>query len=332
MRDSPMVRMNRIARLPGLLLFAILLPAGAATPEYEIRETVLATGFEASEGFDPELSLAGQNGWILYGDGGNGLGSFYEEGEMQAYIGYNPPLTEENEGFASLYHPFALNEFPENAPIVTFRVSMEIVDSTNGERDIFGWTFYNLEEEPAPLFSLQFDNETKLILYALGHKGEPVSTGFTYEHETLYDLVVRVDFSRNSWTANMGESVIARDLPVAGKGTDLSLSSVDAFWHIFTLESPGDNFMIFDDYSITREGPRSPAPRIRIQGLLPGGQSVLSLRGEPGASYHLEASLDLRNWIRIHTGVLSPEGGEDSFVDTNAPLVPTRFYRAIASP
>ena len=162
----------------------------SATIGYDHLETVFSTKFEPSEGYDQELTLSGQNGWVAYGDGGNGL-NYFQTGEgLQGYIGYDNPDPGASNGYSSVYRPFSLSGFTDSSPIATFRITMEIVDSTNQNRDIFGWTFYNLEQEPRPLFSLHFDNETRLILYDLGSDGDAVSTGFAYEHGDIYDLEV----------------------------------------------------------------------------------------------------------------------------------------------
>src|SRR5688572_17893090 len=50
------------------------------------------TKFERAEGYDPDLELAGQGGWLIEGTGGNGiLNNFFEGEGQQAFIGFAPP-------------------------------------------------------------------------------------------------------------------------------------------------------------------------------------------------------------------------------------------------
>src|ERR1043165_9327265 len=67
---------------------ASLWPAGAT-----VTTNVFFTRFEAAEGYVTTTNLVGQNGWLGFGSGGNGLVSDYSftnQGQ-QAYIGYFAP-------------------------------------------------------------------------------------------------------------------------------------------------------------------------------------------------------------------------------------------------
>ena len=55
-----------------------------------VRATdVFSTQFEFSQGYSTNFDLVGQNGWIKYGSGGNGL--ILRDGSQKAYIGFAPP-------------------------------------------------------------------------------------------------------------------------------------------------------------------------------------------------------------------------------------------------
>ncbi len=334
---------------PSLLALAMLLAClncQSGTIDYAYQEIVFSAQFELYEEYDENLSLAGQNGWVAYGAGGNGLDNFRgresfrsrtrsesDFGFMrgQGYIGYDNPDPGASGGYSSVYRPFSLSEFNDSSPIATFRITMEIVDSTSQDRDIFGWTFYTLEEERRPLFSLHFDNKTRLILYALGPEAEPVSTGLAFERDAIYDLEVSMNFVLNRWSATMGESLIAHDLPIASQEAELSLGSVEAFWSIHDLESPGDNYLIFDNYLIARTGSSGPAPHAELLKVCCSLGSILLLSGLPGAPYHLETSLDLESWSRIWAGVFLPIG-KDLALEDRGLIDPLRFYRVLSRP
>jgi hypothetical protein len=60
---------------------------------------------------------------------------------------------------------------------------------------------------------------------------------------------------------------------------------------------------------------------------LPGGAFQVQLTGVPGTNpVVLEASSDLVNWQPILTN--APVGGSVQFLDSAAPGLPARFYRA----
>lgn len=56
------------------------------------------------------------------------------------------------------------------------------------------------------------------------------------------------------------------------------------------------------------------------------GQIILTLGGQVGSTYNIQASTDLISWTNIGTGLL-PVGGVLDFVDPNAANFPQRFYR-----
>jgi hypothetical protein len=57
------------------------------------------------------------------------------------------------------------------------------------------------------------------------------------------------------------------------------------------------------------------------------GQFELTLHGEPGREYWVEASQDLRQWTPVSTNQVDPTGKLE-FVDAEAPHFSERFYRA----
>ena len=59
----------------------------------------------------------------------------------------------------------------------------------------------------------------------------------------------------------------------------------------------------------------------------PTGQVILTLTGQAGRTYNIEASADLSAWSVIGT-VAVPAGGSLDLSDTNAASFPKRFYRA----
>lgn len=321
------------------LLAIASVTARAAIPNTETREIIYSTGFEANEGFNRNFPITGQGNWegLVNGtsgplviNGGNGLveGDFFDEpGRQLAFIGFSLPDSVETVEFFNLYHTVTITNFPDNAPIIHFDVAMEIADSTNNERDVFGWVAYNANDDG--LFSLDFDNQTKLIFYVLDDGKGAIGTGFNFDYDRIYDLRITMNFHRNLWCAIMNETVIVNNQPITTKDAELTFSSINAVWAISAPGRPGDNYMFFDNYSITRAGPPRIAPRVNIQGVLSDGKCVLRVFGELDAEYQIEASSDLNNWTSIKIGRTSADEGILDFVDDKAPGFIARFYRAV---
>lgn len=321
-----------------LAIFSVT--ARAAIPNTETIEIIYATGFEADEGFNRDL-ITGHDGWLGSVNGasgsifnkGNGLakGDFFDDSDQQlAFIGFTLPESAETVEFFNLFHPVTITNFPDNAPIIHFDVAMEFADSTNNERDVFGWVVYNSNGDG--LFSLEFNNQTRVISYVLDDDEGAINTGFDLDHERIYDLRISMNFRRNLWCATMNETVIVNNQPITTKNVELTFSGVDVVWAISAPGRPGDNHMFFDNYSITRAGPPRIAPRVNVQGILPDGKCVLRVFGELDAEYQIEASSDLNIWTPIKTGRTSADEGILDFVDDQAPRFPARFYRAAIVP
>ena len=316
-------------------LFAIAsIPARAAIPNTETSEIIYATGFEANQGFDSEYTIPGQDEWqSTIDDGGRGSGlvdDFFKGQGQQAYIGFSIPESDEAVESFSLFRLASVINFPVDAPIINFKVTMKIVDSTTNERDNFRWIVFNLKSDF--LFLIDFDNETKAISYLLDDDKGAIGTGFSFDYERIYDLRISMNFRRNLWCAVLDETVIVNNQPITTKDAERTFSGVDVSWLIYNPERPGDNYMLFDNYSITRAGPPRIASRVNIQGILPDGKCVLRVFGELDAEYQIEASSDLNNWTPIKTGRTSADKGILDVVDDHAPRFPARFYRASTVP
>lgn len=319
-----------------LAIFSVA--ARAAIPNTETSEIIYATGFEANEGFNRDL-ITGHDGWLGSVNGasgsifnkGNGLvkDDFFGGPDQQlAFIGFSLPESVETVEFFNLFHTITITNFPDSEPIIHFEVTMEIADSTNNERDVFGWVAYNSNGDG--LFSFDFDNQTQAISYVLDDDKGAIDTEFFFEHDIAYDLRISMNFHRNLWCASLNNTVIVDNQPITTKESELTFSGVDAVWAISAPGRPGDNHMFFDNYSITRASQPRTAPRVNIQGILSDGKCVLRVLGELDAAYQIEASSDLNIWTPIKTGRTSADEGILDVVDDQAPRFSSRFYRAVA--
>jgi hypothetical protein len=323
------MRLNLVYSMWAVALL-IIFGQGQSAQVNAAPTVIYSTGFELAEGYDPAFTLEGQNHWTGYGSGGNGIvTNFFEGFGQQAYIGFWPP--EEPSSFYTVYRPINLAPIPPAQPLVKFSVLMEITDSSsiNGPWDDFRWSVYNAEGER--LFSLDFDNSALLINYALDDGRNFVSTDLGFDNDGYYELVITMNFARNLWSASLNDVVAVHAQPMTTIGSALNLGDIAAVWSFRDPQAPGDNFMIFDEYTITAEAVDAIPPRIEALGLTAEGAYQARVYGEPGFAYRIEASSDLRQWNPLLTFTAPPNGLLD-FQDPGAREFQHRFYRVRQSP
>jgi hypothetical protein len=308
----------------GFFGFALcLLLAGSPWPAGAAPIRIFTTGFEPAGGYDPQFTLVGQASWTGLGTGGNGLlsGSEGFPAGQQAFVGYFPPLT--NELSTMVWRPLGIGPIPTNTPFVRFSVLMEIVDSTNAHYDCFRWSVFNTNEER--LFTLDFDNLDLTVNYRLQNSSTFVPTGVTFSNNLPMQLEVTMDFSRNRWFALLDGTLLATNLAITTTNRPLSLGDIDAIWFYRNPAAVGNNFMIFDDYRITREDAPVAQPRLVNLGRQ-GNSYLLRVFGENGQRYAVEASTNFSAWTALRTN--TADGGSFDFIDTAAGGFPRRSYRA----
>jgi len=315
---------NLLAACHALLgLTLAIAPAACA-----LSTNLFFTKFETSEGYNSALDLAGQNGWQKSGSGGNGVlpGFFPGEGQ-QAYIGFDPPST--NDDQLILWKPINYSPVAANTPVVTFSVLMGFVDSTTNRYpeyryDDFYWSFYNQNVDL--LFTINFRNDDLRVYYALDGTNKFVWTGETFTHEVTYELVVTMNFASNLWSATLDGSPLVTNQPITTTNAPLTLGDVDAAWVLADPARPGDNFMLFDNYTITAELTPPAAPRLWLIERTLAGNVFLQLTGPPGARFAIDATTNLTSWTALATNTL--DNGSFFYVDTSAAALSRRYYRA----
>jgi hypothetical protein len=201
---------------------------------------------------------------------------------------------------------------------------MEIVDSTNGEYDNFYWSVYNAQGHR--FFTLDFDNFDTGIYFSLDDTNGFTSTGKAFTNDTRHSLVITMNFAQNKLSATLDNNLLVTNKPITTVGATLNLGDVDAVWVVYEPTTPGNNFMVFDNYQITAEGAPPIPTRLRTLGRTSDGQFVLRLTGEPGCNYAIEATTNYANWTVLRTN--NATDGVFDFVDTAASGFPRRFYRA----
>ena len=300
------------------VLFVCTMHLQAAAPT-----VIYSTGFETTEGYSTGFVLAGQQNWVSAGSGGNGiLNGFFPGMGQQAYVGFGAPSSTDD--LLNLWRPLNLAPVPTNQPVVKFSVTMSVIGSTNDHHDDFRWSVYNTNG--ARLFTLDFDGAALAITYALDDGQGFVATGWNFARDTIYDLVVTMNFARNRWSATLNGTQVAASLPISTAGAALNLGDVDAVWAIRTPTSPGNNYLIFDDYRLTTEDVAVSRPMVSSVAALGDGRLQLRLQGEQTVRYAIEGTTNLAQWVSLTTN--SAATGVIDFTDSTAPGLSRRFYRA----
>ena len=216
-----------------------------------MSSSLYSTGFETAEGYSSSSSLAGQNGWLKSGSGGNGLtqNSAFSGLGLQAYIG-KTGLTGSS---LSVLEP--INFTPAANDTVNFSVLADIVDSTNGHYDLFHWDVCNIAGHR--LFTLEFNNATNAISYILDDTTGTHATSATLSNGHVYDVEVTINFAGNIWSASLDGITVVTNQAVTTSGAALNLGSIQASW-VKTGSTAGNNYMLFDNYGVTKTGPAIP--------------------------------------------------------------------------
>jgi hypothetical protein len=286
------------------------------------QSTVLyQTGFERNEGYDPQFTLAQQQGWIGEGTGGNGLlADVFPEMGQQAYIGFHPP-TDTND-YTSVWKPLNISPLPEGQKIVRFSVTLQIVQSTAGGDDDFRWSVYSAAS--TRLLSLDFETRSGEISF-IPQDGQFYSTGYTFDFAGTYDLILWLNYERNLWTALLNDRVIVNSEPIAQMASDLTLGDVDAVWIIRNPAGVGNNYMLFDDYRISAEAVTSIPGVLEPIGVNGAGHFTFNVHAEKGRSYSVDVTTNFSEWFSL--GNFPNTTGTFLFEDTTSKGESKSFYR-----
>ena len=153
-----------------------------------------------------------------------------------------------------------------------------------------------------------------------------MNSGVQFALGAAYTLTVTMNFASNLWSAKLNSALFANNQPITTTGKQLTLGDVDAVWALYLTNSPGNNFMLFDNYTITADVLPPPRPNMTLLGRAGNGQISLRLTGQNGRKFALEASTNLLNWTGLITNLVTT--GSFDYVDTGAPAFTRRLYRA----
>jgi PKD repeat protein len=200
---------------------------------YETDFEYFSKGFNTLDGFD---------GWTSSeGDANSGTSGIFEaeEGNLAAWIGYNPT----NRTQVSVYRNV---DVPAAVGVVEFSVDLWIQDSTSNNHDNFRFEVWNRNGEY--LGCIEFDNQT-LSIYR-GNGADLSNTGIEFQNGVPYALSATINLEQQIWTAYLNDQLLFKDQPITQTQSVVDLGSIDAVWQIRQQGNPGDNFMGFDNYRI----------------------------------------------------------------------------------
>jgi hypothetical protein len=319
--------------LHGRLAALLLGIAGVSTAAPVVHTNLFLTRFEPVEGYDPAYVLAGQNGWNDYAElNGNPVPNLLSNGlttnvfvgfGQQAWIGgihVGQPVDS-----VSVWHPLILDPVPTDTPVIRFSVLMAIEGADASKFDFFRWSIYNSQTNR--LFSLDFENATDTIAYLLDD-GVFHDVATPFYRDTIQQLEVSIHFAANQWNAWLDGDQIVTNAPVTTRSQKRTLGEIDAVWLPGDPNNRTDRLMYFDNFQLDAESLPTPPvqPELLTLGRTVNGYYALRLLGENGARYAIDYSPDASTWTALKTNI-AVDGSFD-YVDTNAPIVPERIFRA----
>lgn len=209
-------------------------------------------------------------------------------------------------------------------------VLLSLTDSTNGADDLFGFDLFN--QEGYLLIRIMFDNSNGDVYYATQRTIGALSGSYkgpitALEKNQVYELEVSLDLLENTWSANIGSTVIAINLPIGvGGSVAANLGSADAFWQVLNTSNAGNNYMLFDDLKITQRSKNPPEAPSEFQARAISS-TINYLTWEHNLladQYEIQRSEDgVNNWTSIATV------SEDDlfYIDPFLPINTEYFYR-----
>ena len=160
---------------------------------------------------------------------------------------------------------------PTGLPVIDFYCQIGLTQSTNGHSDDFELLVYNWDDKV--LGGLTFDlTKNELFRYDAnefnGVSFNPYTdTGLSLSslYGKVIEVTMRVNYLTNTWTATVGGVQVVSGAtftmrPATGtSGAARTFGSLSARWYVTTVNSPGNNWMLFNDWTITNSTPSIPA-------------------------------------------------------------------------
>jgi hypothetical protein len=290
------------------LAAAVLLALPARAPAV----TLYATEFEEfAVGAD---RWVGTNGWqgTSAGVGIHGIDQDQIPGlGKTAFLGFKRPKST----FVTVFRAALYNPATNQCPNLQFESLLGIEDSTNGRRDSFFISFYNIAGYL--LASIRFDNvDASYGIWRLD-ASQQVDTGMDFIRSELHLLNTDIDLFNNVWSADLDGIPLFTGATFNATGVDRDLGFVAAEWQLSSSSTNqyGDNWMLVADWAV-RAIPSSLPFQIDFAGISNGAVS-LGWTGTYGFSYAVENADSSFSWQAV------TNGGVFTNITTSVPLAYT---------
>lgn len=282
-----------------------------------------------------EDRLVGVDGWVgtHAGQTVHGIddGAAPDLGKT-GFLGANrPPSGTE---LVSIYRPLAPDVAPATGE-VRFNVLFGITSSFSGGDDRFSFSILNSNDEF--LAAIVFDTSDANFGVWTDDGVVFNDTGELFFTEYLHVLTANIDLERNVWTADLDGILIFDSIPFTGTNIARNVATVAAEWEIDFVDDPGDNWLLFDDWSLVSLNEPEPVLgeefRINSISIEPDGGRLLRWSGVNNTLYRVQHSGDGTEWMNDLPGseVSAAETGTTlSFVDRSIVTEGVRYYRVIA--
>jgi len=274
---------------------------------------------------------AGTDGWLGNNKGFGVHGIDYEIVPglgKTAFLGFRQPAST----FVAVLRPINVDPLTDGKPIVEFETLMGVQDSTNGHRDSFFFSFYNTNGNF--LASVRFSNEPLTFgIWRLDGTSQ-YDTGVTFARNELHLLFSRIDFSSNSWSADLDGIPLFTNSVFNASGRSRTFGSVSAEWQLASSSTTnhGDNWLLVADWSVRALPQGAAFFNIQSLGVDAAASPTLSWNGEAGFDYQVEYLDALPTWQTNLPGSLFPSlpaASELFYTDLTLPLPTNRWYRVV---
>jgi hypothetical protein len=310
-----------------LSLVCLLLASGA------VAGTLYQTDFEnftfgpnrwvGTDGWSGNSTSTGSHGIDQDIIVGGGLGK-------TAYLGYRQP------SLANVVVSRAIPHDPvaSGVPIVEFRITLGIQDSTNGRRDNFYVYFYNSLGQS--LAAVGFMNNANQAINRFDGVNTTTSAANFLVGE-LHLLTGSINLATNSWSAELdGVPIFSSVTFCANQERPRVLGSLVFLWQIPSgfPGNFGDNWMLVGEI-LVRSAPKGTTPFLLNHFTRAAdGTCTLAWTGQPGFDYQVGWSSDLVTWNLDLPGSRFPGRTSTGILQfSNKPAAGTlrRFYRVTRS-
>ena len=318
---------------PGLLLLSLgyTAVAGLAAESETLLYQTDFSDFPVGDG-----KLVGTDGWqsthpdeLVHGI----VDDFFGDGNRSGAVGFLIP--ESDDDILTVFRPINHDPLANATPIIEFSASIAMFDSEETEfYDSFHISVFNTNDDH--LAGVVFDNTEENLGIWRADGLDFFDTGVTFEYAKLYALSIRIDYEANTWTATLDDTSLFTDAPFSSSDSERDLGDFSAEWEISDVANPGDNWMLFDDWTVKAvalEDSGNPSGQPLVVTRMtrrPSGNIVLRWAAEAGTQYQVETSSNFNDWNSnlpnslVTTGSSETEG---SFVDRTAKSAPLRYYR-----